>query len=107
MTNTDYVVKAVALSESIRDANMTECTSRNLAFATNSATIEDVKQSFADIGFDPDEVLAFDIDNPNVTAVINSVDDYGGLPAVEWKQDFVGATNPVCTITHGDNSGCE
>jgi hypothetical protein len=104
---TEYVVKAVALSESIRDADMSECASRDLDFAADAASIEDVKQSFADIGFDPDEVLAFDIDNPNVTAVINSVGDYGGLPTVEWMQDFEGAANPVCTITHGDNSGCE
>ena len=104
---TEYVVKAVALSESIRDANMEECTSRNLDFAADSQSIEAVKQSFAGIGFDPDELLPFDIENPDFNSVISSVDDYGGLPEFEWKQDFEGATNPVCTITHGDNSGCE
>ena len=104
---TEYVVKAVALSESIRDANMAECTSRNLDFAADSQSIEAVKQSFAGIGFDPDELLPFDIENPDFNSVISSVDDYGGLPEFEWKQDFEGATNPECTITHGDNSGCE
>ena len=104
---TEYVVKAVALSESIRDANMTECTSRNLDFAADSQSVEAVKQSFAGIGFDVDELLPFDIENPDFNSVISSVDDYGGLPEFEWKQDFEGAANPVCTITHGDNSGCE
>ena len=106
---TDYVVKAVALSESIRDVDMTECSSRSLQFAgTGNQSIDAVKSNFASIGFDPDELLPFDIENPSALEVIQSVDDYGGLPATDWKQDFDGATAaPVCTITHGDNTGCE
>ena len=108
---TEYVVKAVAFSESIRDASsMTECSDRNLRFAatTEQRSVAAVKASFAQIGFDPDELLPFDLENPNVTTAIAAVDEYGGLPALNWKQDFDGeAATIACTITHGDNSGCE
>lgn len=106
---TEYVVKAVAVSETIRETALSNCA--DIQFDPNSVAgdpIASITAAFASLDFDIEEELPFDIENPTALSAINGVDQYGGLPDLNWGQDFSGATATAsCTITHGDNSGCE